>query len=112
MYDGNQNFDKNGWLVLGFNGHQPELADYYTTTGSLYMATLGFFHWDFRQMITFGQIVLKNGLLARSGAVNQAEKTIKLSIEVIYKTEKKLSFHYLIFNLKFKLYETENIYFK
>ena len=28
------------------------------------------------------------------------------------KTEKKLSFHYLIFNLKFKLYETENIYFK
>ena len=42
MYDGNQNFDKNGWLVLGFNGHQPELADYYTTTGSLYMATLGF----------------------------------------------------------------------
>lgn len=63
-------------------------------------------------MITFGQIVLKNGLLAKSGAVNQAEKTIKLSIEVIYKTEKKLSFHYLIFNLKFKLYETENIYFK
>lgn len=42
MYDGNQNFDKNGWLVLGFNGHQPEVADVYTSTGSLYMATLGF----------------------------------------------------------------------
>lgn len=42
MYDGNQNFDKNGWLVLGFNGHQPEVADPYTATGSLYMATLGF----------------------------------------------------------------------
>lgn len=42
MYDGNQNFDDNGWLVLGFNGHQPEIADYYTSTGSLYMATLGF----------------------------------------------------------------------
>lgn len=42
MYDGNQNFDENGWLVLGFNGHQPKVADAYTSTGSLYMATLGF----------------------------------------------------------------------
>lgn len=42
MYEGNQNFDKNGWLVLGFNGNQPEMADVYTSTGSLYMATLGF----------------------------------------------------------------------
>jgi len=42
MYDGNQNFDSNGWLVLGFNGHQPMVADPYTSTGSLYMATLGF----------------------------------------------------------------------
>ena len=42
MYEGNQNFDKNGWLVLGFNGHQPEIADSYTSTGSLYMATLSF----------------------------------------------------------------------
>lgn len=42
MYEGEQNFDKNGWLVLGFNGHQPEMADSYTSTGSLYMATLGF----------------------------------------------------------------------
>jgi hypothetical protein len=42
MYDGNQNFDNSGWLVLGFNGHQPMVADQYTSTGSLYMATLGF----------------------------------------------------------------------
>lgn len=42
MYDGNQNFDSNGWLVLGFNGHQPTIADRYTSTGSLYLATLGF----------------------------------------------------------------------
>ena len=42
MYAGNQNFDAQGWLVLGFNGHQPEIADPYTCTGSLYMATLGF----------------------------------------------------------------------
>jgi hypothetical protein len=42
MFDGNQNFDDKGWLVLGFNGHQPEIADYYTSTGSLYIATIGF----------------------------------------------------------------------
>lgn len=42
MFDGNQNFDASGWLVLGFNGHQPMMADVYTSTGSLYMATLGF----------------------------------------------------------------------
>ncbi|MGH2565971.1 MAG: DUF2264 domain-containing protein, partial [Ginsengibacter sp.] len=42
MFDGNQNFDSRGWLVLGFNGHQPMVADQYTSTGSLYMATLGF----------------------------------------------------------------------
>ncbi len=42
MYEGNQNFDARGWLVLGFNGHQPGMADQYTSTGSLYIATLGF----------------------------------------------------------------------
>lgn len=46
MYEGNQNFDKDGWLVLGFNGHQPECADGYTSTGSLYMATLSFLPLD------------------------------------------------------------------
>jgi len=42
MFDGCDNFDKNGWLVLGFCGAQPMIADSYTSTGSLYMATLGF----------------------------------------------------------------------
>lgn len=30
------------WLQLGFCGHQAQVADYYTSTGSLYMATLSF----------------------------------------------------------------------
>ncbi|HEU5168820.1 MAG TPA: DUF2264 domain-containing protein [Chitinophagaceae bacterium] len=42
MYDGCNNFDAKGWLVLGFCGSQPTIADYYTSTGSLYMATLSF----------------------------------------------------------------------
>jgi hypothetical protein len=36
------NFNDSGWLVLGFCGSQPTVADYYTSTGSLYMATLSF----------------------------------------------------------------------
>jgi hypothetical protein len=42
MYTGKQNFDSNGWLLLGFNGHQPMIADQYTSTGSLYINTIGF----------------------------------------------------------------------
>lgn len=42
LYDSCNNFDNDGWLVLGFCGHQPMVADYYTSTGSLYMATLAF----------------------------------------------------------------------
>ena len=42
MFEDCNNFDDKGWLTLGFCGHQPEIADIYTTTGSLYMATLGF----------------------------------------------------------------------
>jgi hypothetical protein len=42
MFDHAANFDKNNWLVLGFNGAQPMIADQYTSTGSLYLATLGF----------------------------------------------------------------------
>lgn len=39
---GDKAFDDHGWLMLGFTGHTPEIADYYTSTGSLYMASLSF----------------------------------------------------------------------
>lgn len=42
LFDHTANFDKNNWLILGFNGAQPMIADQYTSTGSLYLATLGF----------------------------------------------------------------------
>ncbi|SFS68669.1 hypothetical protein SAMN04487906_1389 [Zhouia amylolytica] len=35
-------FDKNDWLTLGFCGHHPDVADYYSSTGSMYMASLSF----------------------------------------------------------------------
>ncbi len=36
------NFDAKGWLTLGFCGHQPELAERYISTGSLYLCTTAF----------------------------------------------------------------------
>nr|WP_255578680.1 DUF2264 domain-containing protein [Chitinophaga sp. sic0106] len=36
------NFDKQGWLQIGFCGHQPEIGDYYISTGSLYLCTNSF----------------------------------------------------------------------
>lgn len=35
-------FDAQGWLRLGFMGHQPELAEPYISTGSLYLCTQAF----------------------------------------------------------------------
>ena len=42
MYSNAGVFDANGWLQLGFANHQPDIANSYTSTGSLYMATLSF----------------------------------------------------------------------
>ncbi|RPE08321.1 DUF2264 domain-containing protein [Chitinophaga lutea] len=42
MYGAKGTFGKDNWLNLGFVGHDPQIADYYTSTGSLYMATLSF----------------------------------------------------------------------
>lgn len=35
-------FDANGWLQLGFCGHQPEVAETYISTGSLYLCSAVF----------------------------------------------------------------------
>ena len=32
-------FDANGWLTIGFCGHQPEVGENYISTGSLYLCT-------------------------------------------------------------------------
>jgi hypothetical protein len=34
-------FDKNGWLTIGFCGHQPGIGETYISTGSLYLCTTG-----------------------------------------------------------------------
>lgn len=42
MFEAPGTFDAKGWLQLGFCGHQPGMADTYTSTGSLYLCTTGF----------------------------------------------------------------------
>ncbi|NDV83633.1 DUF2264 domain-containing protein [Bacteroides sp. 51] len=38
----NGNFDEHGWLTLGFAGHQPQIAEKYISTGSLYLCSVVF----------------------------------------------------------------------
>lgn len=42
MFSIDGNFNKAGFLQLGFVGHQPDISDYYTNNGSLYLTSLVF----------------------------------------------------------------------
>ncbi len=42
MFDGKENFNEAGFLTIGFAGRQPNVADWYTNNGSLYMTSLAF----------------------------------------------------------------------
>lgn len=42
MFDGKENFNDEGFLTIGFAGRQPNVADWYTNNGSLYMTSLAF----------------------------------------------------------------------
>jgi hypothetical protein len=37
-----ETFDKNGWLQIGFYGHQPNIGETYISTGSLYLCSMAF----------------------------------------------------------------------
>jgi hypothetical protein len=40
MIDAPGTFDEQGWLRLGFYGHQPSIAESYISTGSLYLCSV------------------------------------------------------------------------
>ena len=42
MFDYQNNFNEGGYLTIGFCGKQPDIADWYTNNGSVYMTTLAF----------------------------------------------------------------------
>ncbi len=41
MIEAKGTFDKDGWLQIGFVGHQPAIAESYISTGSLYLCSVG-----------------------------------------------------------------------
>lgn len=42
LWDEPGNFTKDGYLTIGFAGHQPELGDWYSNNGSMYIASSSF----------------------------------------------------------------------
>lgn len=42
MFDSGKNFNEGGFLTIGFTGKQPNIADWYTNNGSLYLTSLVF----------------------------------------------------------------------
>ena len=42
MFDQRENFNQGGYLTIGFAGRQPNIADWYTNNGSLYLTSLAF----------------------------------------------------------------------
>jgi len=41
IWGGPSNFNKDGYLTIGFRGRQPELGDWYSNNGSMYIAAAG-----------------------------------------------------------------------
>jgi hypothetical protein len=39
MIEASGTFDKQGWLTVGFCGHQPSVGENYISTGSLYLCS-------------------------------------------------------------------------
>lgn len=42
MFEAKGTYDENGWLTIGFAGHQPCAGEYYICTGSVYLCSTGF----------------------------------------------------------------------
>ena len=42
IFDNPSNFDGDGWLTIGFAGHQPTLGDWYSNNGSMYIVSESF----------------------------------------------------------------------
>ena len=67
MFGDDRNFNEKGFLTLGFNGKQPNISDWYTNNGSLYMASLAFLPLGLPADHTFGHLLLKIGPVKRLG---------------------------------------------
>ena len=64
------NYNDGGFLTIGFVGPHPNVADWYTNNGSLYLTSLAF-----QSPILSGPTLLKNGRVRRRGRVTTSPKT-------------------------------------
>lgn len=76
MFAVDGNFDDKGYLRLGFAGHQPNLANYYSDNGSLYMTSLVFMPLGLPADHPSGQHQLSHGHRRRHGVDRSSQKTI------------------------------------
>lgn len=80
--DAKDAFDENGWLRIGVCGHQPDMAETYITTASLYMATLAFLplglsddeFWTAPDEETTGGKIFNGRMTVRDHAIVNDEK--------------------------------------
>ena len=75
MFDGKENFNEKDFLTIGFVGRQPNVADWYTNNGSLYMTSLAFMPLGLPTTHPFGQTPHKTGRARRRGAGSHSQKT-------------------------------------
>lgn len=55
MIEAEGTFDENGWLTVGFCGHQPEIGELYISTGSLYLCATVFLPLGLSEVDPFWQ---------------------------------------------------------
>lgn len=61
MIDAPGTFDEQGWLRVGFCGHQPEIAESYISTGSLYLCSAAWLPLGLPRATRFGLVRLEHG---------------------------------------------------
>jgi hypothetical protein len=60
-------FNKDGWLQIGFYGHQPDIAESYISTGSLYLCSAVFLPLGLPKENVFGADLMPTGLRKKYG---------------------------------------------
>lgn len=74
MFGDNRNFNAEGYLTLGFNGSQPNISDWYTNNGSLYLASLAFLPLGLPADAPSGRMPRNRGHQRRRGVEKTSRK--------------------------------------
>jgi len=83
MFSVEGNFNENNFLQLGFAGHQPDMADSYTNTGSLYLTTEVFLPLGLPANHSFWTSPAQTGQLKKHGVAPVFQKTVQFRNKMI-----------------------------